>query len=359
MNKRFEKIIGTGGIGVGLLFETSDNRTLGRNESRLVHLSDAKDYCKQHIVLHYAASLMPDNTKIFPVGFIGRDAYGASLLKDMERVGMSMQFVNYSESTPTTISFCLQYPDKDGCNITASNGASDLVTPDYIRMALDEIGVDQNTLLAAIPEVRVEARIEMLSYGHAHGGYCVLSIPEAEAYIFEQFKVFQYCDLLSVNEREAAALMPGADNVLALISQLYQKVSVHNPHVQLLVTCGKNGAYIAQSDRIELIPPLSVNAINTTGAGDAFLGGVIAGLAGGLPLQKGHNDQTFAASPLTSAAELGTLCAGMAVESPDTIASHVHSAGILARIVDHQWQQSAQFRSLLGNHGQNDTLFTF
>ena len=341
---RFDKVIGTGGIGVGLLFETDDNRTLGRNESRLVTLSDAKDYCKQHIVLYYAAVLLSGVAQVYPVGCVGCDANGDKLLSEMVSAGMSVQYVERDETLPTTISCCLQYPDKDGCNFTSQNGAGVRVTSENIQNALTAIGVDQRTVLAVIPEVSVEARVKMLSEGRIMGGYCTLSVPESEVDAFERVGAFRYCNLLTVNEREALALAPGnGDDPEALTLRLYAKLSQDNPDAALVVTCGKRGAYTLLNGRIEFVPPLLAEVINTTGAGDAFWGGILAGLALGFPLQKGRNDRFFGDSEITSAAELGSLCAGMAVESADSIAYHVHPMSILERISSNHWHLSPQF----------------
>ena len=134
-NGAFSKVIGTGGIGTGLLFITEDDRTLGRNESRLVRQSKARDYCKQHIVLYYTSVLLKSHTPVYPIGSIGKDAWGDSLLREMKQYGINVDYVTQDDQLPTTISFCLQYPSKDGCNMTASNGASGGVTPQTIRTA--------------------------------------------------------------------------------------------------------------------------------------------------------------------------------------------------------------------------------
>ena len=55
--RKIRQIIGTGGIGKGLFFLSHENEALGRNESRMAELSDAKDYCKLHIVFHYLSIL--------------------------------------------------------------------------------------------------------------------------------------------------------------------------------------------------------------------------------------------------------------------------------------------------------------
>ncbi len=346
-NTPYTKVVGTGGIGTGMLFISDEDRTLGRNESRLVLLSDAKDYCKQHIVLYYTSVLLSGTATVYPIGCVGRDAVGTALLAEMMGSGMNVDYVSQSAQLPTTISFCLQYPNKDGCNITAYNGASASVTPQTVREAMGAIGIDSRTLVVAIPEVSVETRLEMVKYGSHHGAYCALSIPEAEAETFLQSGALQYVDLLAVNEREALALAPGEGGHEELVLRLYAMLTSFRPSASLMVTCGKDGAYTVQASRLEHVPVLPVEAVNTTGAGDAFLGGTLAGLCLGFPLQKGCTDTWFGETPLHSAAELGAICAGMAVESIDSIAYGVHRQGIRARIQQQGWRLSDAFAQCL------------
>ena len=58
--------------------------------------------------------------------------------------------------------------------------------------------------------------------------------------------------------------------------------------------------------------------VSTAGAGDALLGGVLTGLAAGLPFVP-EGGATLARRPLSSALELGALVAAFKVTSPHTI----------------------------------------
>jgi sugar/nucleoside kinase (ribokinase family) len=57
---------------------------------------------------------------------------------------------------------------------------------------------------------------------------------------------------------------------------------------------------------------------STAGAGDALLGGVLTGLAAGLPFTT-PGDPARAEGPLSSAVDLGALLAAFKVTSPHTI----------------------------------------
>lgn len=340
---RYNKIVGTGGIGIGMLFYSEFSETLGRSESRMVLLSDAKDYCKQHIVFYYVAILAKDFSEIIPIGFVGDDANGRSLIAEMQREGMNTKFVGKCKDEPTMLSICLQYPDKEGCNFTAKNNASAHVTPEYIDDCLDQIGIDDKTIIAVIPEVSAESRLELLKKGREHHAFNVLSVPVAEADFFAKANAFSMVDLLAVNEGEAQAILQKELTGEKLSMELYQLLSGENPEIVLLVTCGAEGAYSVVGGNIEFIPPLPGNTINTTGAGDAFLGGTLAGIAKGLKIQKGHSDKFFGETTIRSAVELGTLCAGMAVESKDSIAFEVTPEAVNDRIIKYNWSMEPWF----------------
>ena len=343
MSLRFNKAAGIGGIGTGILFHTGDNTTLGRSESRLAELSDAKDYCKLHIVFNYTAVLLAPLANIYPIGYVGKDANGAALLDEIRQAGMDTAYISADKNLPTMISVCLQYPDQETCNVTAANSASNLVTPEYTENCMNRIGIDASTIVAALPEVQVQSRIRMLKYGKERGAFCVLSVPESEAGEFKSAGIFGACDLLAVNVNEALALAPGKDGKKETSLRLYGYLAEFNPEIMVLVTCGKYGAYSVYNRKLEFIPNFPAVAVNTTGAGDACLGGVMAGLALGMPFQKGRDDAQFGDSPLSSAVELGTCCAGMAVETADTIAHHVNAKTINERIKQHRWKKEPWF----------------
>lgn len=330
--RSFNKIVGTGGIGTGMLFHTDDNRTLGRSESRLVILSDAKDYCKLHIVFHYIAVMLTPDKKVYPIGCVGRDSAGEQLISQMQQSGMDTDFVDKREDYPTAISVCLQYPDKEGCNFTASNGAGEAVTPEYIRSCMERIGVDEHTIVAAIPEVSLESRMELLRIGKEKGSFCVLSFAAAEGGWVRENDLLRYCDLLAVNEEEAEAILERKAAASELPYLLYRYATTLNPNITVLITCGKEGAFVCDQDGIEQIFPFPAKAINTTGAGDAFIGGTISAFALGYPFKKGRQDHCFGESSLRTAPEFGTVCAGMAVESPDSIAMEVTTENMIERL---------------------------
>src|SRR5665647_3611099 len=87
LSLRFTGIIATGGIGSGKFFQLNGNHTLGREESRSGHFLDIRDYCKQHIILHYIKVLLGPSFSVIPVGKIGDDDIGQILYNEMNETG--------------------------------------------------------------------------------------------------------------------------------------------------------------------------------------------------------------------------------------------------------------------------------
>lgn len=317
----YRTVIGTGGIGTGIFFRLRENRALGRNESRGAELTNAKDYCKQHIVLYYVSMLLSPGVQVIPVGKVGADETGARMKRLMERAGMNIEYVDTSLDAPTMVSICLQYPDKCGCNVTADNSACSEVTSEYILHCAHQLDIDRHTMVVALPEVPLEARVTLLRYGKERHAFTTASLTVSEAEAFIKMDGLKYCDLLALNEEETAAVagvqaIRSVEDGLTAARRLVRRY----PWLKLWITLGKLGSMTADRDGIRVYPALSgVDVINTGGAGDASLGGVIAGLCMGLPFH-GTMENGFKSGDLCdSAAALGVLLGGLSVESADSI----------------------------------------
>ncbi len=332
-----DRVIGAGGIGTGMLFLSEINKTLGRNESRLVTLSPARDYCKAHIVLYYIRALLPERVKVMPVGYVGADQAGAQLLDEMRETGMDISLVGVTRDRPTMVSICLQYPDKDGCNFTASNSACELVSQEYVESSFEKIEDHGRTMVVVLPEIKAQAGIAMLNRGKRENAFCALSVAASDMEYFKNSGAFALCDIIAINHGEAAELVGREGSAGEIAGAAYGYLKEKNPDIMLIVTSGKNGAYTGHKERLEFVPALPATVVNTTGAGDAFLGGTLSGLAMGMPFQKGRSDGYFGESMLAGAAELGAFCAGMAVECEDSIARVTREA-IMQRIDNNGWR---------------------
>ncbi|MFH1070862.1 MAG: PfkB family carbohydrate kinase, partial [Candidatus Glassbacteria bacterium] len=293
LNLKYQALIGTGGIGSGIFFKLVGDHTLGREESREGALSQARDFCKLHIILHYVAVLLGSDPKdestfqTIPVGRVGDDEVGREMTGLMASAGMDISHIKATPEAATTFSVCFQYPDASGGNITTARSASSLVSREDVR-ELEPFcrRFGRQGMALAAPEVSLEARLELLELAGRYGlvRFCALNSAEINHPLGG--RLLRNTEYLAINRDEAESFA-GAhfdpqvpDDFLAAVGEKFAGV---NPGLRLLVTVGPRGSYACQDGRWEFTPSAGVEVVSTAGAGDASLGAVIVATAAGLP----------------------------------------------------------------------------
>lgn len=312
---RADLVVGTGGIGTGVLYRLEGRATLGREESRSAERLPGRDFCKLHIILHYLARLLPalgHRVRVLPVGAVGADPEGRELLGLMRAEGMDLGLVRTVRDARTLFSVCFQYPGGEGGNLTERRAASRRVSArDVARAAPALRRCRGRSLVLAAPEVPLAARLALLALGRRCGAF------NAASFVAEELpglrpEHLRRIDLLALNSGEAAALagVPARRRPAAIARAAARRLARVAPGTRLAVTCGRQGAQVFELPHRERLPALPVRAVSTAGAGDAFLSGMLAGWAAGLP---------FLGAGGVSCAALGRLLAALSVTSPDTI----------------------------------------
>jgi len=307
--RRFRRLVGVGGIGTGTFFALEGDHDLGRNESRPARLLDVRDYCKLHIVAHYPAVLLGARPSgrpfhVVPVGRVGADEAGRRLRREMEDAGMDVRLVREVEGRPTLQSVCFQYPDGSGGNLTTSDSAASTLGPDDVDEAAGLL--DERTIALAAPEVPLAARRHLLELATPCGALRAASLTSAETADAKGSGLLGQVDLLALNQDEASALAgapfdPGRpESGLRACGALLTA-----PGARLLVSAGPEGVFFLGPDGVEHRPAARVPVSSTAGAGDALLGGTLAGIAAG--------------GRFEDAVALGMAAAAFSVGSPHTI----------------------------------------
>ncbi len=313
---KIKKIFGTGGIGSGIIFKLEGNHDLGRNETRMAARSEQRDYCKQHIILHYLTRLIRDlrlQIEVFPIGAVGNDNIGLKLLQEMQAVGMNLRYVKKFSEYKTLFAVCYQFPDGSGGNFTEKKSACDGISPIFIQKAETDLRTVRNRgLILAAPEVPLKSRIKLLKLGTRYNAFRVASFISAEIPLVRKFKILKNVDLISLNEDEAAALGGIARKrpIHEIVRACLRFATSQNPEIKIFVTHGAQGAFCCIGEKIEFQPAFKVSVKNTAGAGDAFLAGVLIGCLLNFPWISKKNNSCLL---------LGSLLGSLSTTSPDTI----------------------------------------
>jgi len=299
-------IVGTGGVGSGMAVALVGNQDLGREESRLVHRRDARDYCKLHIVFHYLQRLVGDRALVLPIGRVGDDETGRALLRELAEVGLPVRYVPSTPSTATLYSIVFVYPNGDGGNLTTADSASSLVEPADVRAAEPELQrIGGPGIAVALPEVPVATRVELLRMATELGYLRVASLVPGELADPDLDALLQQVDLLVLNAAEAAALSggdPGEDGA-ALLRRTKDAMQLRTGREpDLIVTAGARGSWVWDGTAVAWAPAIERPVRSTAGAGDAHLAGIVTGLAAGWGLAAANE---FAA--LVSSVKVGSV----------------------------------------------------
>jgi ribokinase len=209
------------------------------------------------------------------IGRVGNDAFGTMLLDSLERDGVGVAGVGRDHDAPTGTALILVDPQGENV-ITVAAGANASLGDDEVRRALD--GLDPSDLLVLqleIPPQVARAAIEAARRKH------VRTLLNAAPAGRLDPSLLAGLDILVTNEPETAALVgrPVDDTRSAEDAA----VELHRRGVQLtVVTLGAAGSVFCLDGSAERIEPFMVTAVDSTAAGDAFVGALAVALSDGV-----------------------------------------------------------------------------
>jgi ribokinase len=165
-------------------------------------------------------------------------------------------------------------------SILIVKGANDLLSPADISRAADDLETCDLILLQL--EVPLETVYAAIAFGKAHGVKTLLN--PAPAHLDLAIERIRDLTLFMPNETELAGLTGRAieneDDASAAALML-----VERGIEAVVVTLGARGALLVTASGRRSIAPVVVEAVDTTGAGDAFIGSFANYFAAGLELE--------------------------------------------------------------------------
>ena len=230
-----------------------------------------------------AASLLGGHVDL--VAAIGDDAHGDLVLSALAECGVDTG--NVRRVTGTATGTAMIAVDARGENfIIVSPGANELLVPSDVTSRAAMIA--EARVMGLSFEVPLEVNLEAARQARNHG-VCVVLNPSPFA--VPPRDLLADIDVLAVNEHEFFQLVPDArtDSTWAERAAHVDQLGVSH----VVVTLGASGAVLLSdarsatpSGRVLEIPAPRVDAVDTTGCGDAFMGALLQGLASGRGLEE-------------------------------------------------------------------------
>jgi len=207
--------------------------------------------------------------KVKMINTLGDDVFGETTLKNFKEQGIDTTYVN---RVPGPSGVAPIWVEADGSNrIICVPGANFAMTVPQVQSALSEIS--EIDVLVGQLEIRQEVSAAAFAAARARGITTILN-PAPFAPLLPE--LLKNSDWVIPNETEFAGLdksgrAPDSDDVIIDVAR--------NLNCRLVVTLGDKGAaYVDEAGKVIRVAAPKVTAIDTTGAGDAFVGAFAVGL---------------------------------------------------------------------------------
>ena len=215
--------------------------------------------------------------KVGMITKVGDDVFGVMTRENFDEKGIATDYIYTEEGMSSGVAPI--FVDKDGNNlIVIIPGANLALKPSEVEKAGKMIG-KAKVVLSQL-EINDDAIIAGFRIAREVGAMTLINPAPAREISPE---LLNLSDMLIPNETEAALLtgievsgIEGAEEAgKKLINQGARKV---------LITLGKDGALLCEQGCHAFFPAVNVQAVDTTGAGDAFIGSLVYDLARGAEL---------------------------------------------------------------------------
>ncbi len=213
---------------------------------------------------------------VFMVARVGSDLFGPATIQNFKKLGIDATHVKQIEGVSSGVAPIFVEPNGQN-RIWVVKGANDLLKPADVEAAADLLKtVDCIVLQFEIP---LETVYYSVSFARKNGIRCIVNPAPAQP---ADMNALAGLDYFVPNESEAETItgMP-VRNVDEAKKCAEKLLSAGVKRV--IITLGANGSLLASREGMEHIAAFSVKSVDSTGAGDAFIGSFAVFLGEGLP----------------------------------------------------------------------------
>jgi ribokinase len=216
---------------------------------------------------------------VFMVARVGSDLFGPATIENFKKLGIDATHVKQVEGLSSGVAPIFVEPDGQN-RILVVKGANDALKAADVDAAAETLkAVDCIVLQFEIP---LETVYHTIAFARQHGIRCILNPAPGQPVNMQALAGLDY---FIPNESEAETINGVAVRDLEDARRCAEKL-VASGIRRVIITLGANGALLAGQGISQHVPPFAVKSVDSTGAGDAFIGSFAVFLAEGVPEQE-------------------------------------------------------------------------
>lgn len=200
------------------------------------------------------------------IGAIGNDEAGEMMRELLSEEGIELSGVQTLEKQATGQAYII-VDDQGENSIMIHSGANNAFTPEQVKAHADVIKASD--FVVAQFESTLESTIEAFSIAREAGVKTILNPAPALEQVPEE--LLKVTDMIIPNETETEILTG-----IKVTDEASLKAAADHLHQlgieAVIITIGSKGAFYDVQGRNGIVPAFKVNAVDTTAAGDTFIG---------------------------------------------------------------------------------------
>ena len=209
---------------------------------------------------------------------VGKDTFGTIAKDFYAKEGMDSSYMLEDDSLSTGYALIMIDENTAQNEIVVIIGACDNITADDVEKCRSVI--ESADILLVQLETNFDALFKVIDIAHKAGVKIIMNPAPAAALPDE---VLQKVDIVTPNETEAQ-ILTGVHIETVEDAKQAATVFLDKGVKEVVITLGSKGAFAMNREKFELVDRLCVEAVDTTGAGDAFNGGFVTALSEGKDL---------------------------------------------------------------------------
>lgn len=213
---------------------------------------------------------------VFMVARVGSDLFGPATIENFKKLGIDATHVKQVEGLSSGVAPI--FVDPQGQNrILVVKGANDAIKAADVDAAADMLKSADCIVLQF--EIPLDTVYYTVQFARRHGIRCIVNPAPGQPV---DMGALADLDYFVPNESEAETVTGMPVRNLEDAKQCAEKL-VAGGIRRVIITLGANGSLLASREGQEHLPAFQVKSVDSTGAGDAFIGSFAVFLAEGLP----------------------------------------------------------------------------